>query len=135
MGTPNTVLIAAGPSLVRSLIQEILAVHGYHVLSGNDRGISPVEGHSFRDPIPLLICDADYGGDGREPRMAENLAYLRPALQVFYFKAEAGRLWLVEGRTAIGGSRVEFSPGALLQWAALAVSRALETEASSFRSR
>jgi hypothetical protein len=112
---PN-VLLAAEPSLMRAVIREILGVHGYRVVM-EGCGFSPrVIGHSFPGTIHLLMADMDFDGVGSGPRLAANLAYLRPHMHSLYYAVDSGTVSLLRNPGTSEEVRAEFTPGILLEW-------------------
>ncbi|MDQ3000819.1 MAG: hypothetical protein M3Y08_06120 [Fibrobacterota bacterium] len=116
---PLTIMLASPDSLVRSLLVEILETHGYKVLSEGPGGLSAViMGHSYPGTIHVMIANMDYHGRGKGPALAENLAHLRPRMDVIFFSEVAETLWLIRDPGTDTEVRIPFSPGAMLEWVA-----------------
>ena len=97
----ETVLLVEDEEAVRTLIREILSMHGYDVLEARSGGEAILVSQRQHGPIHLVLTDmvmANMGG----AQLAEHLRPLRPEMRILYisgFSPEA----------ALGGSGGQFS--------------------------
>jgi PAS domain S-box-containing protein len=79
----ETVLLVEDEEAVRTLIREILRMHGYHVLEAKQGGEAVLVSQFHPGPIHMLLTDMVMANmSGRE--LADHLRPLRPEMRVLY---------------------------------------------------
>jgi PAS domain S-box-containing protein len=79
----ETVLLVEDEEAVRTLVREILRMHGYHVLEAKQGGEAVLASQFHPGPIHLLLTDMVMANmSGRE--LADHLRPLRPEMRVLY---------------------------------------------------
>jgi signal transduction histidine kinase/DNA-binding response OmpR family regulator len=79
----ETVLVAEDEDSVRTILQTVLELHGYHVLAARDCLSALTASEHFGSQIDLLVSDVIMPG-GTGPQLFRELTKRRPGLKVLY---------------------------------------------------
>ena len=109
LATPKTVLLAEDDEDVRQLVQDMLASHGYTVLTARDPAEALEQASTYAGIIDLLLTDVVMpGGNGRD--LGRRMTAVRPGIKVLYTSGypEHGHPWSADRAAA----RSVIEPGA-----------------------